>query len=312
MANHYFSRMRNKMIKSSHPIIGISLGILAVICFSFTLPITRYLFSLDLAILDIALGRSLFGALFSVSILMVTKQKLPSKKQIPRLLLISVSAAFGFSLLTTYGTQTVPASHGGVILAGNGISAALFGCLLSSERPSWQFWATSLTGFLLIALFSYITHGGANFLGVYYGEIALIFAVLMAGISHAQGAVLAKEMGGWQVICWAMTFALPILLPLSFISMDFEKIAMMDLWGWSNLLFLGIVNTCFVFVIWYHAMLLGGIAKIAQLQLLQPFFTFVAAVLLLNEPLEPLVIIFSVLIVGVVMISQYTRVHHRV
>ncbi len=292
----------------NYHLIGILLGVVAVTCFAMTLPMTRYLFLLDLTVWDVALGRSLLGALFALVLLIVTRQKLPQKKYLLKLFFVGIAAAFGFNLLITYGTYSVPASNGGVILAANGISAALFARIFSSERPSLRFWVTSLAGFLLIILFSYLSHGGVNILNVYFGELALLGAVLMAGISHALGGVLAKEMGSWQVICWAMVMTLPILIPLSFILIDFASIEYLSFWGWFHMLFLGVVNSCFVFFMWYHAMLLGGISKTTQLQLSKPFITFLVAVIWLGEPFDPLVITFMVLMVLVIFVSQRTHV----
>ncbi len=292
----------------NYHLIGVLLGVVAVSCFAMTLPMTRYLFLLDLTVWDVAVGRSLIGALFALVLLIVTRQKLPQKKFLPKLLLVGIAAAFGFNLLITYGTHSVPASNGGVILAANGISAALFARILSPERPSLKFWVTSLAGFVLIIVFSYLSNGSVNVLQVYYGELALLGAVLMAGISHALGAVLAREMGSWQVICWAMVMTLPLLIPLSFIVMDFNAIEYLSAWGWFHMMFLGVVNSCFVFFMWYHAMILGGISKTTQLQLSKPFITFFVAVIWLSEPFDPLVIIFMVLMVLVIFVSQRTHV----
>ena len=37
------------------------------------------------------------------------------------------------------------------------------------------------------------------------------------------------------------------------------------------------------FFAWYHGLALGGVARVGQIQLLQPFFTFIAAALFLGE-----------------------------
>jgi drug/metabolite transporter (DMT)-like permease len=51
------------------------------------------------------------------------------------------------------------------------------------------------------------------------------------------------------------------------------------------------------FVLWYHGLSLGGIARVGQLQLLQPFFGLALAALLLHEPVAPMMIAVSAVVV---------------
>ena len=52
------------------------------------------------------------------------------------------------------------------------------------------------------------------------------------------------------------------------------------------------------FFAWNKGMSLGGIARIGQMQLLQPFVTLVAAYLLLGESIGWMEFVFSVVVVG--------------
>ena len=80
------------------------------------------------------------------------------------------------------------------------LATALFGCLLSSERPSLAYWLLAIAGFSTICLFSLLQHGGFQDVAFYKGDIALLGAVLFAGLGYAQGGILARTLGGWQVI----------------------------------------------------------------------------------------------------------------
>ncbi len=298
------------MLQKYQRLIGISLGLLATISFGLTLPITRYLYLSGFSVWDTAIARCLFAGIFAAIVLIVTRQKLPAKKYLLRLFIMGLTVSLGFSTAVSYGMALAPASNGGVILAGNSLAIVLFASLLAGEKPSWQFWMVIITGFMLIATFSYLVNGAVNVFSVYYGELAILVAVIMAGYSHAQGGVYAKELGSWQVICWAMAFSLPIVVPLSIWLVDFTTITA-NAWHFSNLLYVSIVNNCAIFFIWYYAMKLGGISKTAQLKLLQPFFTFIAAVLFLGEPFDPMVIIFIVLIVALIVIGQNCHVAQK-
>ncbi|MBN0872523.1 EamA/RhaT family transporter, partial [Pseudomonas aeruginosa] len=47
------------------------------------------------------------------------------------------------------------------------------------------------------------------------GDLLMLAAVIVCGLGYAEGAKLTRELGGWQVICWALVIALPLMLPAS-------------------------------------------------------------------------------------------------
>lgn len=55
------------------------------------------------------------------------------------------------------------------------------------------------------------------------------------------------------------------------------------------------------FVFWYRGLAQGGIASVGQLQLLQPFFGFALAAVLLREPVTPAMLLVSVGVIGCVV-----------
>ncbi|PDH64061.1 MAG: EamA family transporter, partial [SAR116 cluster bacterium MED-G04] len=241
---------------------------MAVMAFGLTLPITKYL-TPYLSVWDIGFGRSLLAAVVATGILFVLRQPWPTPGQWVRLAVVASGIAFGFPVLTAVGMETVPSSHGGVILGGLPLATALSGCFLSRERPSWLFWLVALTGFLTIAIYSMISAGGTADLALYRGDLALLGAVLFAGLGYAQGGLLARELGGWQVICWTLVVSLPLLIPLTMIYGDWSSFQVMPLSAWAAFCFLALINSLVGFFFWYRALAIGGVAKISQIQLLQ-------------------------------------------
>lgn len=290
--------------------LGMALGLLAVAAFALTLPITRYLTNY-LSVWEIGLGRTTVAAAAAVAILAATRQPLPSWSDTKKLMITATGISFGFPLLTALGMETVPASHGGIVLGGLPLATAIIGCFLAGERPSLKFWLVALLGFGLVVLFSAINHRGSLDLNFYVGDLALVGAVLMAGLGYAQGGVLARTLGGWQVICWTLTVSLPLVLlvvvPMSNIA-DFQA---MPATGWAAFLFLALVNSLIGFFFWYRGLALGGIARVSQIQLLQPFLTFLFAVLFLGETASPLALLFTVLIVATVVMSKRTPIARK-
>ena len=58
------------------------------------------------------------------------------------------------------------------------------------------------------------------------------------------------------------------------------------------------------FFAWYKGLALGGVAKVGQVQLLQPFVTLGASALLLGEVIGLMEIGFAVLVVGIVALAR--------
>ena len=283
--------------------LGYGLGLMAVMAFGLTLPITKYL-TPYLSVWDIGFGRSLLAAVVATGILFVLRQPWPTPGQWVRLAVVASGIAFGFPVLTAVGMETVPSSHGGVILGGLPLATALSGCFLSRERPSWLFWLVALTGFLTIAIYSMISAGGTTDLALYRGDLALLGAVLFAGLGYAQGGLLARELGGWQVICWTLVVSLPLLIPLTLIYGDWSSFQAMPLSAWAAFCFLALINSLVGFFFWYRALAIGGGAQISQIQLLQTFFTFGFAALWLGETITLVMTVFLVITIVIVWISK--------
>lgn len=286
--------------------LGMMLGFLAVSAFSLTLPATRYLTQF-MSSWEIGLGRTVVAAAAAALVLVVMRQSWPNKDQLRKLLITASGISFGFPVLTAVGMKTVPASHGGIVLGTLPLATALIGTFLSGERPSGRFWLVSIIGFLIVAVFTFVMHEGVG-LGLYLGDLALLGAVIMAGLGYAQGGQLAKTMGGWQVICWTLVVSLPILIVPTYLLFDFNHLNTLPVMGWVSFLFLALINSLIGFFFWYHALAIGGIARVSQTQLLQPFLTFFFAVAFLGEAFSWLALVFTGLIVATIIVSKRTPI----
>ena len=67
--------------------------------------------------------------------------------------------------------------------------------------------------------------------------------------------------------------------------------------AWLGLAYVSLFSMLIGFVFWYRGLALGGIARVGQLQLLQPFFGFVLAHLFLGEAVPASMIGVAVLTV---------------
>lgn len=258
-----------------HP--SIFWGLAGVLCFSLTLPVTR-LISSDFHPVFIGMGRCVLAAIVALALLLIDRAALPSPAQLWRLGLMSAGVVFGFPILSALAMTSVSASHGSVIAALFPMGTALAATVIASERPSKQFWLCCTLASFLVLGFSLQSASGA----LRMGDWALLLSLPLASIGYAMGGQLAKSLGGWRVICWALVLSLPITLPLSFAYAP-ESGQEISITSWSGFVYLALFSQLFGFFFWNKGLATGGIAKISQLQLLQPFFTLIAAAVLLAE-----------------------------
>ncbi len=278
------------------------LGVMSVAAFALTLPCAKLLAN-HLSAIQIGLFRSVLAGLAAVPVLLWTRSARPNASQVKRLLLMSLGVVYGFPILTAVGMKHVPVGHGGVVLAALPLATAIFGTILTKDRPPALFWVASLAGFVAVALFAGLRSDMGD--GFYVGDLALLGAVILAGFGYAQGGALSKEMKGWEVMCWALVLNLPVLLPLSLLHFNAADFTGFGTVQWGALAFLAFVNSLLGFFSWNRALALGGIQRISQLQLLQPFMTYAYSIVLMGELFDPLALVMCVAVILLVVVSKH-------
>ena len=277
---------------------GMILGFIGVAIFSLTLPATRYI-APYFDPLFIGLGRASVAAIIAMIILLVFKQPFPNKQQAKQLVITATGVIVGFPVLTSWAMKTVDASHAGVVIALIPLLTAVFARFISGERPSIAFWIVSGMGATLVASYA-LLEGDLRF---QIGDSLLIAASLLGALGYAVGGKLSQELGGWQVICWALVISFPfILIPTLMTQPDNYSSIYPSVW--INFFYLALMSQLFGFFLWYKGLAMGGIARVSQIQLLQPFLTIIASVLFLGESLDNRTVIFAIAVVSMIAISR--------
>lgn len=259
--------------------LGYAYGLLGVFIFSLTLPATRIAVS-ELDPVFVGLGRALGAATLATILLIITRQKLPAWQNLSSLCIVIGGVVIGFPLLSALAMRDEPASYGAVITGLLPLSTALCGVWRGEERPSLRFWMFAFAGSGLVLLFALISGAGT----IHFADWALLGAVAAAGLGYAEGTVLAKSLGSWQVICWSLVLSVPILLPIVLRHAPISVASVSGL-AWGGFFYVSLFSMFLGFFAWYRGLGLGGIARVGQLQLLQPFLTILASAILLGEPL---------------------------
>jgi len=285
---------------------GMFLGLVGVVSFGLTLPATRFIIPYFEPVF-IGLGRAVIASFVAALLLIATKQTRPSRNQFYQLLGVASGVVVGFPILSAWAMQTVPASHGGVVLGVLPLATAIVGSVVSNEKPSFAFWICGIVGSAVVIAYS-LLQGVGEF---QTGDFFLLGAIVSAATGYALGGKLSKEIGGWQVICWALVISFPFIIVPAWLEAPQDAVGSLPLNVILSFLYLALVSQLFGFFFWNKGLALGGVARVSQTQLLQPIVTLVASALLINETINVQTIVFATLVIVTVAIGKKMPIYQH-
>jgi drug/metabolite transporter (DMT)-like permease len=74
--------------------------------------------------------------------------------------------------------------------------------------------------------------------------------------------------------------------------------------AWGGFAYVTLFSMWLGFFAWYRGLALGGMVRVSQVQLVQPFLALLAAVPLLGERLEPATVGFSLAVIATVFLGK--------
>ncbi len=273
-------------------------GLLGVVIFSGSLPATR-IAVLDMDPFFLTFLRASIAGLLAAALIAGFREERPHRSQLVPLVIVALGVVVGFPLLTALALQHVTSAHSIVFLGLLPLTTAIFGVLRGGERPRPAFWIFSVLGSLLVVGFALSQHASASLTG----DLLMFAAIIVCGLGYAEGAKLTRELGGWQVISWALIVALPFMLIASFTTRP-ESFSAFSTSAWTALGYVSLFSMLIGFIFWYKGLALGGIATVGQLQLLQPFFGLGLSAALLHETVDPLMLVSTL---GVILCVAGSR-----
>jgi drug/metabolite transporter (DMT)-like permease len=282
--------------------VPLLLGFLGVLAFSFTLPATRIAVE-ELDPTFVGIGREALAALPAGLILLLSKAPLPSRRQLLGIGVVASGVVFGFPLFTALALQDLTSAHSAVIVGLLPAATAVAAVLRAGERPSRGFWLASFAG--LVAVLAFAASQGAGLLST--ADLFILAAVGLGAIGYAEGGALARELGGWRVISWAVVLSAPLTIPIGAIAAaDSGLHASGD--AWLGFAYVSLVSALLGFFAWYAGLARGGVAKIGQVQLIQPLLTLAWSAALLGEHVGVTTLVASIAVLASVVATQRTRV----
>ncbi|CAG68725.1 putative permease (drug/metabolite transporter) [Acinetobacter baylyi ADP1] len=288
------------MIMNSKSLAWIS-GFIGVVIFSGSLPATR-IAVMDLDPWFLTGARAVIAGIIAIILLKLFNIQIPKREDRLSLVYVSIGVVIGFPLFTALALQYMNAASSIVFIGLLPLSTAIFAVICGGEHPQKNFWIFVLIGAGLVILYIFLeaSPNTNHILGIFY----MLISVLVCGLGYAEGGKLARKMGGWQVICWALVLSLPIMLGIMVWNYSNDVITKLSLSGLIALVYVSLFSMLIGFFFWYYGLSKGGIATVGQLQLLQPLFGLSLAAILLHEPISSTMLMITV---GVMICVAYAK-----
>src|SRR6185312_6325163 len=289
------------MLKSREK-FGLALGFAGVCLFAGTLPATR----LAVGTIDplfLTATRATIAGVTGLLLLLVLRRPFP-RALLFDLILAGICTIIGFPIFMALAMAHVPAAHGGVVLGIIPLVTVAAAALVTHERPSLGFWLASLAGAAIVVVFV-VRQSGAHTVAL--GDLFLFGTVISGAFGYALSGRLSMKMPGWEVICWQVALFLP-LSAIAMIALWPHTLQNVPLPAWLGLGYVAFVSQFFAFFVFNAAMAMGGVARVGQMMLLQPFVIVALAAPVNGEPVQLSTLLYAAAVVVAVVVGQRMRV----
>lgn len=280
---------------------GMWLGLIGVVIFALTLPMTRLAVGAasdpQLSPLFVSSGRAALAGLLSIIVLAVARARRPRRDEWLAYAVSAAGTVIGFPLFLGLALRDVEAMHAAVITGVLPLATALAAAVYLRQRPSTGFWLCAVGGCALVVAFA--VHQGGGRLSAADGLLAI--AVASAAVGYVAGARLAARLPAEVVICWVLVLSLPFTLPLMLASWPAGSVRTA---AWGGFAYVTLFSMWIGFFAWYRGLALGGTVRVSQVQLMQPFLSLLFAVPILGERLDATTVAFSIAVIATVFLGK--------
>ena len=284
-----------------HEARGLALGLLGVVIFAMTVPMTRLAVgpALDpqLPPFFVTAGRAALAGVLAAVYLLVVRAPWPGREHRLAFFISALGTVVGFPLFLALALRRVDAIHAAVVTGVLPLATAIAAAIAFRQRPSAAFWACAALGCALVLGFAAWKGSGSLVLA----DALLLGSVLSAAVGYVAGARLSAQMPAERVICWVLVMSLPVTMP-----------AMLATWpqhpasaaAWGGFAYVTVFSMWLGFFAWYRGLALGGTVRVSQVQLVQPFLAMLFAVPVLGERLDAATVGFALAVVATVFVGR--------
>jgi drug/metabolite transporter (DMT)-like permease len=282
------------------------LGLLGVVIFALTIPMTRLASGSaadpQLPPVFVAIGRAAVAGVLAVAWLAWRRAAWPRPQQWRRLALTACGVVLGFPLLMGLAVVRVEGAHAAVVTGLLPMATAALAAWMLRQRAGLGFWLSAFTGTVLVIGYAAWKSDG----GVQWADGLLLAAVAAGAWGYVQGARLSVggpgvAMPPAEVISWVLVMALPFTLPVAIAQWPVTSVRPA---AWGGFAYVAVFSMWLGFFAWYRGLALGGTLGVSQVQLAQPFLSMAFAVPLLGERLDAGTVAFALAVMATVFLSR--------
>ena len=304
-------------------------GFLAILLFAGTIPATKLVLEIY-SPLHVTALRASCATLFAIIFFIYLKLKNLQKKdymslknsarfkvnEIYELLVIGLLIVFGFPGAVAFALAEVSSAYTAVILSMLPLCLSAAAVIMAKEKPPLLFWFYSFAAAALVGIFmvnEYTMGVSLHKLDIQrfvLGNFWLFVACICAAVGYTKSASLNKKISGFSIISWSLCLTSPISFLLSFLLWPKNhsiQNAIEHSGSLLGIMYLGLLSMFIGNCLWSIALSRGGIAKIGQIQFLQPFITIFLSYWLLSELIKKEMIFFACAVTVVVILGQRQR-----
>lgn len=287
---------------------GLWLGLLGVLIFAMTLPMTRLAVgpseAPQLPPLFVTAGRAALAGLLSLAYLVLVRAPWLARRHWPALAVCAAGTVVGFPLFLSLALRQVDAMHAAVVTGVLPLATAVVAAAWLRQRPSLGFWLCAVAGCAIVLGFATLQGSGRLSLG----DGLLLLAVLSAAVGYVAGAQVSASVPAQQVICWVLVASLPLTAPAMVATWPTQPASVP---AWGGFAYVTVFSMWLGFFAWYRGLAIGGTVRVSQVQLVQPFAALLFAVPVLGERLDALTVGCALAVIATVFIGKRLPVGPR-
>ncbi len=279
---------------------------MGVLLFGGTLPATR----LAVAAFDplfLSAARAAIAGCAGLLLLLALRRPIPPRALWHEFLLAGLCTIVGFPVFTAMAMVHVPTAHGGVVLGILPLATAAVAALIAHERPSPGFWLSSAAGAAIVLLFM-LRRGNTHMIEL--GDLYLLGTIISGAFGYTLSGRLSRKLPGWEVISWQVALFLPLSLGAALMLWPVD-LGDVTASAWAGLIYVSFISQFSAFFVFNAGMAMGGVARVGQLMLLQPFVIVALSVPVNGERFEVSTLLYAAAVVGAVLVGQRMGVTRR-
>lgn len=224
----------------------------------------------------------------------------------PSLFIMGFVGIFLHQMLQAFGLRLTTAVNTGWLIGLTPIWSALLAAVVLRER----FGLLKTTGLILgfLGALLVITKGRISTAMVALpstrGDLLILASTLNWAIYSVLGHRTIKRLGALRATAGAMLLGWLMLAPFFVYANSWREVPQLSAAGWGSVLFLGIGCSGLGYLFWYGALERIEASRVAAFLYIEPPVTFLAAIILLDEPVRLLTVVGGLIVLAGVMLVQ--------